>query len=98
VRIEIGDYLARQNLSILQRAYLKIVPVALVILAAVYAAIALCRRGIDELALGIGGLIFGLWGAHSGLMSRAPNTLLAIDRALVWVISVFLRASVRPKT
>jgi hypothetical protein len=74
------------------------VPVALVILPAVYAAIALCRRGIDELALGIGGLIFGLWGAHSGLMSRAPNTLLAIDRALVWVISVFLRASVRPKT
>jgi len=36
------------------------VPVVLVILSAFYAAIALCRRDIDELALGIGGLIFGL--------------------------------------
>jgi hypothetical protein len=76
---------------------LKIVPVVLVILTVVYAAIALCRRDIDELALGLGGLIFGLCGAHSELMPRAPKTLVAMDRALDWVISVFLRASVRPK-
>ena len=87
-----------QDLSTSQDAYLKIVSVMLVILTAVYASIALFRRNIDELALGIGGLMFGLRGSHSGHMPRAPNTLLAIDRALVWVIAVFLRASVRPKS
>jgi hypothetical protein len=76
---------------------LKIVPVVLVILTAVYAAIALFRRDIHELALDLGGLIFGLCGAHSELMPPATKTLLAMDRALNWVISVFLRASVRPK-
>jgi membrane associated rhomboid family serine protease len=87
-----------QERSITHRAYLEIVPVVLVILTSVYAAIALFRRAVDELVLGIGGLIFGLWGANSGHMPRARRTLLAMDRALLWAISVFWRASVRPKS
>jgi len=84
--------------SITHRAYLEIVPVVLVILTSVYAAIALFRRAVDELVLGIGGIIFGLWGANSGHMPRARRTLLAMDRTLVWAISVFRRASMRAKT
>jgi hypothetical protein len=59
------------------------VPVVLVFLTAVYAAVAFFRRNLDELALGLGGLIFGLRGAHSELMPGPPITLLAMDRALI---------------
>jgi hypothetical protein len=82
--------LAVRELTLSPPACLKVVPVVLKISNAVYADIKHLWRDIDELALGIGGLNFGLWGDHLAVTPRAPNTLLAIDLALAWVTLVYL--------
>lgn len=71
-------------------AYLQVLAVVLVVLIAVSALMALLTRGLDELALGFGGLILGVWGIRSILMPQSLPTVTAIDLALSWVILLLL--------
>ena len=64
--------------------------VALVLLIGVSAAMALVTRGINDLALGIGGLILGIWGVRSVLMPQSIGTITAVDLALSWLILLLL--------
>lgn len=70
--------------------YLKILAVLLVTLIAVSGTIALLRRDIDDLLLGIGGLILGVWGIRSVLNSQPLPGITAIDLALSLVILIML--------
>jgi hypothetical protein len=70
--------------------YLKILAVLLVTLIAVSGTIALLRRDIDDLLLGIGGLILGVWGIRSVLNSQPMPGVTAIDLALSLVILIML--------
>ena len=70
--------------------YLKILAVLLVTLIAVSGTIALLRRDIDDLLLGIGGLILGVWGIRSVLNSQPLPGVTAIDLALSLVILIML--------
>lgn len=51
---------------------------------------ALFTRGIDEPALGFGGLILGVWGIRSVLMPQSIGKVTAIDLALSWLILLLL--------
>jgi hypothetical protein len=62
----------------------------LVLLIAISASLALFTRGIDELALGFGGIILGVWGVRSVLMPQSVGTVTAIDLALSWLILLLL--------
>jgi hypothetical protein len=64
--------------------------VALVLLIAISATVALFTRGLDELALGFGGIILGVWGIRSVLMPQSIGTVTAIDLALSWLILLLL--------
>jgi hypothetical protein len=71
-------------------AYLQILAVLLVTLIAVSGTIALLRRAIDDLLLGIGGLILGVWGIRSVLVNQPLPGVSAIDLALSFVILFML--------
>ncbi len=79
-----------QALTFERPAYLKVLAVVLVILIAISATLALFTRGIDELALGFGGIILGVWGVRSVLMPQSLSTITAIDLALSWLILLLL--------
>ena len=83
-------FLAVQALNFTRPAYLEVLTVVLVVLIAVSAAMALFTRGIDELALGFGSLILGIWGVRSVLMPNSLSTPTAVDLALTWVILFLL--------
>lgn len=83
-------FLAVQELTLEQPAYLKVLAVVLVLLIAISATLALFTRGIDELALGFGGIILGVWGVRSVLMPHSIGTVTAIDLALSWLILLLL--------
>jgi hypothetical protein len=83
-------FLAVQSLNFTRPAYLEVLTVVLVVLIAVSAAMALFTRGIDELALGFGSLILGIWGVRSVLMPTSLSTATAVDLALTWVILFLL--------
>jgi hypothetical protein len=83
-------FLAVQALTFARPTYLKVLAVVLVILITLSAALALFTRGIDELVLGIGGIILGVWGVRSILMPQSVSTITAIDLALSWVILLLL--------
>jgi hypothetical protein len=83
-------YVAVQELVFERPAYLKVLAVVLVSLIAVSAAMALFTREVNDLALGIGGLILGVWGIRSILMPQAVSTVTAIDLALSWLILLLL--------
>jgi hypothetical protein len=83
-------FLGVQALTFSRPAYLKVLAVVLVLLIAISAALALFTRGIDELALGFGGLILGVWGIRSVLMPQSIGTVTAIDLALSWLILLLL--------
>lgn len=70
--------------------YLKILAVLLITLIAVSGTIALLRRDVDDLLLGIGGLILGVWGIRSVLNSQPLPGVTAIDLALSLVILIML--------
>jgi hypothetical protein len=70
--------------------YLKILAVLLILLISVSGSIALLRRNIDDLLLGIGGLILGIWGIRSVLVSQPLPGVSAIDLALSFVILFLL--------
>lgn len=79
-----------QDLRFDRPEYLKILAVLLVTLIAVSGTIALLRRDIDDLLLGIGGLILGVWGIRSVLNSQPLPGVTAIDLALSLVILIML--------
>jgi len=83
-------FLAVQALTFERPAYLKVLAVVLVVLIAISASLALFTRGIDELALGFGGIILGVWGVRSILMPQSLSTVTAIDLALSWLILLLL--------
>lgn len=83
-------FVAVQGLTFQRPTYLKVLAVALVLLIGVSAAMALVTRGINDLALGIGGLILGIWGVRSVLMPQSIGTITAVDLALSWLILLLL--------
>jgi hypothetical protein len=83
-------FLAVQALNFTRPAYLEVLTVVLVVLIAVSASMALFTRGIDELALGFGSLILGIWGVRAVLMPNSLSTPTAVDLALTWVILFLL--------
>ena len=83
-------HLAVESLVFDRPAYLKVLAVALVLLIAVSAALALFTRTLNDLALGFGGLILGVWGVRSILMPQSIGTVTAIDLALSWLILLLL--------
>jgi hypothetical protein len=83
-------FLAVQALTFDRPAYLKVLAVVLVLLIAVSATLALFTRALDELALGFGGIILGVWGIRSILMPQSIGTVTAIDLALSWLILLLL--------
>jgi hypothetical protein len=83
-------FLAVQELTFERPAYLKVLAVVLVALIAVSATMALFTREVNDLALGIGGLILGVWGIRSILMPQGVSTVTAIDLALSWLILLLL--------
>lgn len=83
-------YMAVESLNFTRPTYIKVLAVALVLLIGVSAAMALVTRGLDDLALGIGGLILGVWGVRSVLMPQTIGTITAIDLALSWLILLLL--------
>jgi hypothetical protein len=83
-------YFAVQELTFSRPAYLQVLAVVLVLLIAVSATMALFTREVNDLALGIGGLILGVWGIRSILMPQGASTVTAIDLALSWLILLLL--------
>lgn len=83
-------YMAVESLNFTRPTYIKVLAVALVLLIGVSAAMALVTRGLDDLALGIGGLILGVWGVRSVLMPTTIGAITAIDLALSWLILLLL--------
>jgi hypothetical protein len=83
-------FLSVQALTFGRPAYLEVLAVVLVALITISAALALFTRTVNELALGVGGLILGVWGIRSVLMPTLHPTLTAVDLALSWVILLLL--------
>ena len=71
-------------------AHLKILAVLLILLISVSGGIALLRHDVDDLLLGIGGLILGIWGVRSVLDSQPLPGVSAIDLSLSLVILFLL--------
>jgi hypothetical protein len=83
-------YLSVQALTFTRPAYLEVLAIVLIVLIAISAALALFTRGLNELALGFGGLILGVWGIRSILMPESIGSVTAIDLALSWLILLLL--------
>jgi hypothetical protein len=83
-------FLTVQSLTFGRPAYLEVLAIVLVLLITISAALALFTRTVNELALGVGGLILGVWGIRSILMPTSLSTVTAIDLALSWVILLLL--------
>lgn len=83
-------FVAVRGLTIERPAYLEVLAIVLVLLITVSAVLALLTRGLDELVIGFGGLILGVWGVRSVLMPQALPTVTAIDLALSWLIMLLL--------
>lgn len=78
------------EITISRPAYLQVLAVVLVVLIGVSALMALLTRSLNDLALGFGGLILGVWGIRSILMPQGLPTVTAIDLALSWLILLLL--------
>lgn len=70
--------------------YIKVLSVLLVLLITVSGGIALATRSIDDLVLGVGGLILGIWGIRSVLVTQPLPGISAVDLALSLVILFLL--------
>jgi hypothetical protein len=70
--------------------YIKVLSVLLVLLISVSGGIALATRSIDDLLLGVGGLILGVWGIRSVLVNQPLPGISAVDLALSLVILFLL--------
>jgi hypothetical protein len=79
-----------EALSFGRPLYLKVLSVLLVLLISVSGGIALMTRSIDDLLLGVGGLILGVWGIRSVLINQPLPGVSAVDLALSLVILFLL--------
>jgi hypothetical protein len=80
-------FLTVQALTFKRPTFQHVRAVVLVLLIAISAAMA---RGIEELALGFGGLILGVRGVHSMLMPQSMDTITVVDLALSRLILLLL--------
>ena len=85
-------FLTVQRLNFDRPAYQHVLAVLLVLLISISAAFALFMRTINELMLGIGGLILGIWGVRSVVVPSAPSRENVVDLVLASVILVLLVA------
>ena len=83
-------FAAVQGLDFTRPDYLKVLSLVLVVLITVSGLLALFTRSINELVLGVGGLILGIWGVRSILVPQPVPTITAIDLALSTVILLIL--------
>jgi hypothetical protein len=83
-------FAAVQGLAFTRPDYLKILAVILIGLITVSGLLAIFTRAINELVLGVGGLILGIWGVRSILVPQPVPTITAIDLALSTVILLIL--------
>ena len=79
-----------EALSFERPLYLKVLSVLLVLLISVSGGIALLTRAVDDLLLGVGGLILGVWGIRSVLINQPLPGVSAVDLALSLVILFLL--------
>jgi hypothetical protein len=86
------QFLTVQRLEFERPAYQGLLAVLLVVLISVSAALALFMRAINDLVLGIGGLILGIWGVRSVVVPKPPADVNAVDVALAFVILLLLVA------
>ncbi len=66
--------------------------VLLVVLTSISSAFALFLRTVNDLVLGIGGLLLGIWGVRSVVVPHPPTDVNAVDIALACVILLLLVA------
>lgn len=83
-------FAAVQGLAFTRPAYLKVLAVILIVLITVSGLLAIFTRAMNELVLGVGGLILGIWGVRSILVPQPVPTITAIDLALSTVILLIL--------
>jgi hypothetical protein len=83
-------FAAVESLVFTRPDYLKVLSLILVVLITVSGLLALFTRSINELVLGVGGLILGIWGVRSILVPQPVPTITAIDLALSTVILLIL--------
>jgi hypothetical protein len=70
--------------------YLRILAILLVLLMASSAVFALSLRDLEDLLLGIGGIILGIWGVRSVVVQTALPDLTWVDMALAMIILLLL--------
>ena len=86
------SFLTVQRLDFARPAYQGLLAVLLVVLISISAVLALFMRAINDLVLGIGGLILGIWGVRSVVVPNPPTDVNAVDVALAFVILLLLVA------
>jgi hypothetical protein len=79
-----------QALSFDRPDYLKVLSLILVVLISVSGVLALLTRSINDLVLGVGGLILGIWGVRSIMVPQPVPVVTAIDLSLSTVILLLL--------
>jgi hypothetical protein len=81
---------AGRQLSFTRPIYLQVLTALLVLLIGISGLLALLTRSIDDLLLGIGGLILGVWGIRSVMVPQPLPTLSLVDMSLSAVILFLL--------
>jgi hypothetical protein len=81
---------AARELVFTRPIYLQILTALLVLLIGISGLLALLTRSIDDLLLGIGGLILGVWGIRSVMVPQPLPTLSVVDISLSGVILLLL--------
>ena len=84
------EAIAGQRLALTRPVYLQILSILLVLLIGISGLLALFTRSINDLLLGIGGLILGVWGVRSVMVPQPLPTLSVVDISLSSVILLLL--------
>ena len=85
-------FIAVDQLTFQRPAYLRILTIVLVLLIAASAIFALSLKDLEDLLLGIGGIILGVWGVRSVVVQIELSDLTWVDIALAVVILLLLIA------
>jgi hypothetical protein len=87
-----GTYFAVDRVSWQRPAYLRLLTILLVLLIAASAVFALSLKDLEDLLLGIGGIILGVWGVRSIVVQTELPDLTWVDIALALIILLLLLA------
>ena len=90
-------YLVVELVSFGRPLYLKALTVLLVLLVSAAAAYAVFLRPLNELIIGSGALVLGVWGVRSVLLGASLPGITAVDLALI-VVMLFLLATISVRT